>query len=98
MRKYKFQSGLIKTIKEADDGRGYFSTTWVQVNYDKTTGEVWGDWCVGNEWHEYHDPNVISIGKFVGKVTRSEIISNIEDEIALREYMCKVPVYAQPNI
>lgn len=78
MNKYIFQPGLIKTIQQADDGRGFYSTTQVQVNYDETTGKVWGDWCVGSEWHEYHDPDILVVGKYAGKYTRRDLVKAIE--------------------
>lgn len=82
MSKYKIQRGLIKTINEADDTLGYLGGTWVQVNYDKATGEVWGDWMVGCEHKVYHDPNVITIPvKYAGKVTRARIIDDLEFEL-----------------
>lgn len=91
MSKYIFQPGLMQTIKQADDGRGFFSNTQVQVNYDESTGKVWGDWCVGSEWHEYHDPSIIKVGKFAGKYTRRDIVKDIEtmeliDEIRAINY------------
>ena len=82
MRVTKWQRGLLKTIKQADDGCGFLSRTWVQVNYNKSTGEVWGDWMTGYERKVYDDPNIVSVCKFYGKWTRAEIAQAIEDQIA----------------
>lgn len=79
MRKYNFEPGLIKTIKEADDGHGCFSNTKVQVNYDPATGKVWGDWVIGNDRVAYRDDGIITVGRYAGKVTRAAIIADIEE-------------------
>ena len=36
----------------------------IQVNADMETGEVWGDLCIGNDWMEYHDDDIITVGDF----------------------------------
>lgn len=82
MSKYKFERGLMKIIKEADDGLGCFSNTKVQVNYDPETGQVWGDWCIGNEHHVY-PAGIMIVGRYAGKLTRADIIADIEEEEAI---------------
>lgn len=76
---YHFQRGLINTIKAA---RRYYSNVKVQVNYDPETGEVWGDWCIGNERHVY-PAGIMIVGRYAGKLTRANIIADIEESEAI---------------
>ena len=67
---YKVESGLISRIKNADDGRGEYSSTYVQINLEKSTGIIWGDYhcSIGrNNWQEYHDPDIITLGYYADK-------------------------------
>lgn len=67
---YKVESGLARDIRSADDGRGAYSSTYVQVNLDKLRGEIWGDLhcSIGqNSWIEYHRPNIFVLGLYADK-------------------------------
>jgi hypothetical protein len=73
---YNVERGLVKDIKSADDGRGDFSATYVQVNYDTSDNTIWGDWHCStghNEWNQYHSTDIIRVGNFCGHTTLDEI-------------------------
>ena len=69
-KEYKVKSGLVGTVRGADDGLGSYSNTYVQINLDKSTSEIWGDYhcTIGrNSWTEYDDNNIISLGFYADK-------------------------------
>lgn len=80
--RYKFEPGLISAIREADDGNGNgYSTTYIQVSLNRETGEVFGAYhcSVGqNEWNQYSDPAIITVGNYAGVVTRRELAAAID--------------------
>lgn len=76
-----FERGLIGDIKRADDGRGYFSNTKVQVSYDIYTNRCWGDVVCGNDVVEY-GAGVIVVGRFAGRVSRKELSDMFELALA----------------
>jgi hypothetical protein len=80
----KFEYGLIRDIKNADDGRHEFSSTQIQVFYDVSTGVCWGRMAVGNESIVYNDPNVITVAKLAGEYTRKDIAEIIDLALAYR--------------
>jgi len=69
---------------------GYYSGEYMQINYDKTTHEVWGDYFVSlgqNSWNVYHDENIIRIGNICNPVTMAEIAEMIENSLAEEAYI-----------
>ncbi len=67
-KEYNVQSGLVKSVRGADDGRGSsYSNTYVQINLDKSTNEIWGDFhcSIGhNEWTQYHEDSIVGLGNY----------------------------------
>ena len=47
---------LLQKIRTCGDGLS------VQVLLDMDTGEIWGDLQIGNDWNDYHDDAVVTIG------------------------------------
>lgn len=87
MQNIKYKRGLISEIAEADDGRHGYSSGYVQVNYNMKTRECWGDYhyCVGrNDWSEYSSPDIITVGKYQGRITRKALAADISLAIAER--------------
>jgi hypothetical protein len=84
-KSYKFEKGLTYKILHAKSNgvAGY-----VQVNFDRETKEVWGDYHYSlgcNSWTEYHDLDIINIGNFSGKWTLREIFDEIQNELDERK-------------
>lgn len=85
--KYIIQRGLISDIREADDGLGGYSSGYVQVSLDRSTGRIFGayHYSVGrNEWTEYHDPDIMTIGNYAGEVSRAQLIRDADMALAYR--------------
>lgn len=76
-KSYKVESGLVDTIRKADNGLRDYSDTYVQVNLDKSTNEIWGDFhcSIGhNSWKQYDDSNIVTLGNYSNsKFTLSEL-------------------------
>ncbi len=67
---YNVERGLARSIRNADDGRGGYSNSYIQVFHDKSTDELWGTYhnSIGrNSWTEYHDDDIDSLGFFADK-------------------------------
>lgn len=57
----------------------------VEIFYDRSTGEVWGDLHItNNEWSEYHDSNIIRVCVTRGKMSMQEIADEISKEFIRR--------------
>ena len=83
-----WEPGLIRDIKNSDDGTGYCSTTYTQVFFDADTRECWGVFhaSIGrNEWTAYDDPAIFSVGMFSGRTSRSELLRLINIALVARE-------------
>lgn len=50
---------------------------YLQVNWDRNTGDIWTNTLVGNSWVEYHDDNIISFNVSTPK-TMQDIADLIE--------------------
>lgn len=71
--------GLKKTSGYTED-YGYYSGRYVEIFYDRSTGEVWGNfqYSLGqNSWTEYHDPDVVKICNTSRHMTMQEIADEI---------------------
>lgn len=85
--KYIIQRGLIGDIREADDGLGDYSSGYVQVSIDLSTGRIFGTYhySVGrNERTEYHDPGIIPVGNYAGEVSRAQLVRDADMALAYR--------------
>lgn len=72
-------NGLKKTSGYTED-YGYYSGRYVEIFYDRSTGEVWGNfqYSLGqNSWTEYHDPDVVKICNTSRHMTMQEIADEI---------------------
>lgn len=83
----------LKGLKKASGATcnyGYYSGSYVELFYDRSTGEVWTvyQYSLGqNSWTEYHDPNVIKIGNIWEHFTMQDIADAIRERLDLIEYM-----------
>lgn len=74
--------GLKKLASESKQLSGYYSGHYMQVNYNISTGEVWGDYFYSlgqNMWTEYNDKNVIICGNISEPTTMKEIRMMIKE-------------------
>lgn len=72
--------GLKKTSGFTKD-YGYYSGMYVEIFYDRSTGEVWGifQYSLGqNTWSEYHDPDILKICNTSRHMTMQEIADEIQ--------------------
>lgn len=69
----------IKGIKKASGATqdyGYYSGSYDELFYDRSSGEVWTvyQYSLGqNSWTEYHDPSIIKLGNTSEHMTMQEI-------------------------
>lgn len=78
-------TGLRKACSESKILDGYYSGKYIQINYDKLTGEVFSDYHYSlgqNSWTEYHDPNVINCGNICNPMTMQGIADLIANRVA----------------
>lgn len=58
---YKIEDNLLQDIKEADDGRGLFSSTYIQVCLDTKTNEIFGMFNEGGGWSRFYEDGIITL-------------------------------------
>ena len=86
-------SGL-KKASGATQNYGHFSGHYVEIFYDRSTGEGWTNeqYSLGqNTWTEYHDKDICKICNASRHMTMQQIADAINDRRAEVEY------YAQFN-
>lgn len=74
----------LKKIAGESKQIGKYDPEYLQLNYDKTTGEAWTDYhySIGhNSWTEYHEPGIITCGNITEPKTMREIREMIENAI-----------------
>lgn len=83
--------GLKKASGETKDLSGYYTGAYVELFYDRSTGEIWTvyQFSLGqNSWTEYHDKNIIKTGNISIPKTMQQIADMIyeaTEEIKRRE-------------
>ncbi len=78
-------TGLKAASGDTKSLRGYYSGSYVEVFFDRQTGEVWTkyQYSLGqNSWTVYHDDNVVKIGNFSAPATMQEIADAIASRLA----------------
>lgn len=78
-------NGLRKASSETKGLTGYYSGHYVQISYDKSTGDILTDYHYNlgqNSWTQYHDPNIIIVCNASEPMTMKEIKQEIENAIA----------------
>lgn len=85
--------GLKMTGLKAASGEthdyGYLSPSYVEIFYDRSTGEVWTvyQYSLGmNWWTEYHDPDIIKVCNSQSHMTMQEIADAIAEAVAEADY------------
>lgn len=74
----KEASGMTKGLN------GYYDPTYVELFYDRSTGEAWGkrQYSLGQStWTKYDDPDVIKIGNISEPKTMQELADLIHEEV-----------------
>ncbi len=77
--------GLKKIAGESKSLSGYYSGQYLQVNYDRATGEAWTDFHCSfgqNSWSQYHDNNIINCGNISEPTTMVQIRDMIEGALS----------------
>lgn len=77
-------SGLRTVAGETKSLTGSYSPEYLQLNYDRSTGEVWTDFffSIGhNDWAVYHDKNILNCGNLCAPHTMQEIADRIRDAV-----------------
>lgn len=76
---------------------GYYSGEYVELFYDRSTGEVWTVYQCSlgqNWWTEYHDSEVIKIGNISSPKTMQELANLIHNRVEYvkeqREWEAKI--------
>lgn len=77
----------IKGLKKASgctEDYGCYSGRYVEIFYDRSTGEVWGNFQHSpgqNSWTVYHDPDIIKVCTTSIHMTMQQIADCIRDRI-----------------
>ena len=82
----KLAGELQATLPKHND---WYSGKYFQINLNTETGEVWGDFFYSlgkNSWSEYHDENIIVIGRTYKPLTMQGIIDKIAYELKDWQY------------
>lgn len=80
--------GLRKVAGETKSLSGPHSPEYLQLNYDRSTGDVWTDFfsSIGhNSWMEYRDENVLNCGSLSSPCTMQEIADAIHTAVQIYE-------------
>lgn len=81
---YGYKMHGLKAASGDTKNYGYYSGSYVQINYDVSTGDVWADYHYSlgqNSWTEYHDSDVITVCNTSRHMTMQEIADAIVDAI-----------------
>lgn len=81
-------TGLKQASGDTKGLRGYYSGEYVELFYDRATGEVWTVYQVSlgqNTWTQYHDPDVIKIGNYSDPATMQDLADDIYRAVEMRE-------------
>lgn len=87
--------GLRKAAGETKSLSGPYSPEYLQLNYDRSTGEVWTDFffSIGhNDWAVYHDENVLNCGNLCAPHTMQEIADYVRHAVRVDE-IARNPVW-----
>lgn len=74
--------GIEKVVEESQNLRGYESGFYLQLNYNKETGEVWVDELVDyghNRYVRYDNPNIVGCGDLCSPVTAERVRELVEE-------------------
>ena len=77
--------GLRRASGETKDLTGYYSGRYVQISYDRATGDILTDYHVSlgqNWWTQYHDPEIITVCNAVVPMTMRQIADAIVRRMA----------------
>lgn len=75
-------NGLKAAAGDTKGLKGYYSGEYVELFYNRTTGEVWTryQYSLGqNTWTEYHDRDVVKIGNISDPCTMQQIADMIKE-------------------
>ena len=75
----------LKTASGCTKNYGAYSPEYVEVFYDRSTGEIWTryHYSLGqNSWTQYDDPNVIRVCTTSNHMTMQEIADRIAEAVA----------------
>lgn len=76
--------GLKKIAGESKNLTGYYSPEYLQLNFDRTTGEAWSNYhySIGhNSRTEYNDNNILNCGIITERKTQLELAEMIHNAI-----------------
>lgn len=86
VNKYGYKmTGLRAASGDTKDLRGYYSGEYVELFYDRSTGEVWTKYHYSlgqNSWTESHDSNVLKICTISEPTTMQQIADRIAESLS----------------
>ena len=83
--------GLKKIAGDSKSLTGYYSPEYLQINFDRSTGEAWADYfyCIGqNSRKFYNDKNILYCGTISSPATMQQVREMIENSV----------IYANTNL
>lgn len=75
----------LKAASGWTENYGYYSGHYVQISYDRNTGDVLANYhySIGhNWWTQYHDPAIITVAMASNHMTMQQIADAIADKLA----------------
>lgn len=76
--------GLRQACSETKGLHGYYSGEYVQISYDKNTGDILTNYhySIGqNSWTQYHNPSIITLCNICSPMTMQGIADLIHEKL-----------------
>lgn len=75
----------LKAASGYTEDYGYYSGHYVQISYDRNTGDVLANYYYSlgqNSWTQYHDPAIITVAMASNHMTMQQIADAIAAKLA----------------
>lgn len=85
INKHGLKMNGLKAASGWTENYGYYSGQYVQISYDRNTGDVLADYHYSlgqNSWTRYHDPAIITVAMASNHMTMQQIADAIADKLA----------------
>lgn len=87
INKHGLKMNGLKAASGWTENYGYYSGQYVQISYDRNTGDVLADYHYSlgqNSWTRYHDPAIITVATTADHMTMQEIADAIAQAVRER--------------
>lgn len=73
--------GLRKAVSAIRCWDGAYPSFYEWVSYDPNTGDVLIETVSYGSWVQYHDPQIINLGRYSGRVTMQQLADDIASAV-----------------